>query len=123
MRYMLDTNAFILLLIGHPDVVSRAAECADDDLAISAIVFGEAAHGSRHGKAPPLEVLERSITRIPVVPFDDAAARAYAGLPFKRGSYDRLIAAHALAVGATLITANIGDFADVPGLSFESWMG
>lgn len=122
MRYMLDANAFILLLIGHPDVASRAAECGEGELVVSAIAFAEVAHGSEHGKAPPPKVLGKSITRIPVLPFDDAAARAYARLPFKRGSYDRLIAAHAVALGLTLVTANLGDFAKIPGLTFESWV-
>jgi tRNA(fMet)-specific endonuclease VapC len=121
MRYMLDANAFILLLTGHDVVGARAADCEDGDLAISAIAFAEVEHGSATGKAPPPEVLERAAERIPVIPFDRAAARAYAGLSFKRASFDRLIAAHALATGAILVTANLGDFADVPGLRFEDW--
>jgi tRNA(fMet)-specific endonuclease VapC len=42
-------------------------------------------------------------------------------LPFRRASYDRLIAAHALSLDLTLITNNEGDFADVPGLRVENW--
>jgi tRNA(fMet)-specific endonuclease VapC len=118
---MLDANAFILLLTGHDVFGARAADCEDGDLAISAIAFAEVEHGSATGKAPPTEVLERAAERIPVLPFDRAAARAYAGLSFKRASFDRLIAAHALATGAILVTANLGDFADVPGLRFEDW--
>lgn len=58
---------------------------------------------------------------IPVLPFDEQAAHKYAIIPFKRASYDRLIAAHALALGVTLVTDNEADFADVPGLSVENW--
>lgn len=122
MRYMLDANAFILLLTGHPDVVARAAQCAEDDLVLSAVAFGEVAHGSEHGKSPSPKALERSISQIPVLAFDTSAARVYARLPFKRGSYDRLIAAHALALDLTLVTANLGDFASIPRLRFESWV-
>ncbi len=50
-----------------------------------------------------------------------AAADAYARLPFKRRSFDRLIAAHAVAAGLTLITRNVADFADVPELVVEDW--
>jgi tRNA(fMet)-specific endonuclease VapC len=121
MRYMLDANAFILLLTGHGAVGARAADCDEGELAISAIAFAEVAHGSAAGKAPAPEVLELAAERIPVLPFDHAAARAYAGLSFKRASFDRLIAAHALAAGAILVTANLGDFADVPDLRFEDW--
>jgi len=121
MRYMLDANAFILLLTGYPSVVARASECEEDGLVLSAAAFAEVAHGSSHGKPPPAEVLQRAIQRIPVLPFDAAAAQLYARLPFRRGGFDRLIAAHALAADVTLVTANLGDFSGVPGLKIEDW--
>ena len=121
MRFMLDANAFILLLTGHRPTVAKATECEEGDLAISAIAFAEVAHGTASGKAPPPDVLRRASERIEVLPFDTAAARTYANLAFRRGSFDRLIAAHALSSGLVLVTANLGDFADVPGLQTENW--
>lgn len=121
MRYMLDANAFILLLTGFPPVAARAGRCDEGELVLSAIAFAEVAHGSAQGKSPPEEVLRRAIAQVPVLPFGEAAAQAYARLPFRRGSFDRLIAAHALALDVTLVTANLGDFADVPGLKVEDW--
>lgn len=121
MRYMLDANAFILLLTGHRPTMARAAECEEGDLAISAIAFAEVAHGTASGKAPAPDVLRRTSERIEVLPFDAAAAHAYANLAFRRGSFDRLIAAHALSSGLVLVTANLVDFADVSGLQTESW--
>lgn len=121
MRYMLDANAFILLLAGHPDVLAHAAECGEGELAISAIAFAEVSFGSATGKAPSPKALKLASSRIAVLPFDQAAASAYAQLPFKRGSYDRLIAAHAIALDLTLVTANLGDFERIPGLKFENW--
>ena len=53
--------------------------------------------------------------------FDDLAVRAYATISFKRASYDRLIAAHALSLGVAIVTNNEYDFADVPGLKVENW--
>ncbi|MFM2410506.1 MAG: hypothetical protein RL481_1334, partial [Pseudomonadota bacterium] len=55
------------------------------------------------------------------VVFDEAAARAYASIPFKRGTFDRLIAAQALSLDLTVISSNSKDFADVPGLKVENW--
>ena len=121
MRYMLDANAFILLLTGHRPAMAKAAECEEGDLAISAIAFAEVAHGTASGKAPSPDVLRKTRERIAVLPFDDAAAQSYAKLDFKRGSFDRLIAAHALSTGLVLVTANLGDFADFPGLTIENW--
>lgn len=64
---------------------------------------------------------ERLFEIVPALPFDASAARAYLNVPFKRGRFDRLIAAHALALGLTLVTSNIDDFIDVPGLKVEDW--
>jgi tRNA(fMet)-specific endonuclease VapC len=120
-RYLLDAYACIALLAGQRDVVDRASRCDEDDLVISAIAFAEVALGSWNGKAPPLSKLDALSQRIPVKPFDELAAKQYAMLPFKRGSYDRLIAAHALSLSLTLVTANERDFADIPSLVVENW--
>ena len=42
-------------------------------------------------------------------------------LPFKRRSFDRLIAAQELALDVILVTDNEKDFADIPGLKVENW--
>jgi len=121
-RGLLDANICILLLIGEtPALTARVAECDAGDLAMSTVAFAEVALGSRGGKAPPLNVLEAFVEQIPLVPFDDAAARAYSKLPFRRGSFDRLIAAHAISLGLPLVTANEKDFADIEGLRVENW--
>ena len=73
------------------------------------------------GKPPTPEALAALVSVVPVLPFDDVAAKAYAKLPFKRARFDRLIGAHALSIGATVVTNNPGDFADVPGLKLENW--
>ena len=66
-------------------------------------------------------MLRQFFSRIPILPFDRQAAIAYAQLPFRRGSFDRLIAAHALAGGLTLVTNNERDFAGVADLKLENW--
>ncbi len=122
MKYLLDSNIIIAIgLDSNESVIARAGECEADDLAMSAIAFAEVIHGSERGKPPPLDQLAIIAEEIPVLPFDDNAARAYATMPFKRASYDRLIAAHALSLGLTLVTDNEADFADVPGLQVENW--
>jgi tRNA(fMet)-specific endonuclease VapC len=64
---------------------------------------------------------------IPVVPFDAAAAEAYGAIIARCGwvrgrDYDRMIAAHAIATGSTLVTDNEADFRDVPGLGLVNWL-
>lgn len=122
MKYLLDSNIIIAAIAGSNAALhSRLAMCDEDDLVTSAIAFAEVAHGSKHGKPPPLEILIAFLQDIPVLPFDATAARSYAELPFIRASYDRLIAAQALSLGLTIVTGNVKHFADVPGLKVENW--
>lgn len=122
MRYMLDSN--ILIAIGldvNECVIARASERDADEMVTSAIAYAEVIHGSERGKPPPIERLDLLMEEVPVLPFDAAAARTYAGLSFQRHSYDRLIAAHALSLGLVIVTDNTKDFSDVPGLQVENW--
>lgn len=122
MRYALDANVCILLLTGHPKIVARVGQCDVGELAMSSIAFGEVAIGIARGKPPSFDQLDALVDRVvTLLPFDEAAARCYAELPFKRGSFDRLIAAHAISSDLVLVTANEPDFADIPGLRIENW--
>lgn len=122
MKYMLDSNIVVAIALAAGETVRRRmAEHDEGDFVISAIAYAEVIYGSVRGKPPELDRLEAFIEEVPVLPFDDEAARAYATLPFKRASYDRLIAAHALSLGLTVVTDNVAHFADVPGLKVENW--
>jgi len=123
MKYLLYSNIIIALVMNCDDgVVRRAAECFAGDMVTSAIAFAEVAHGAARGKPPALDQLQAFVEEVPVLDFDYKAARTYATLPFRRASYDRLIAAHALSHGLILVTHNAKHFADVPGLAVEDWM-
>lgn len=122
MKYLLDANTIILALTARGEGLrQRMAACEEDDLVTSSIAFAEVAQGSVRGKPPPFARLEQFADAVPVLGFDYHAARAYATLPFKRASYDQLIAAHALSLGLTVVTDNVAHFADVPGLRVENW--
>lgn len=122
MKYLLDSNVVIAAALGRGEALrQRMAECFEGDLVTSSIVYAEVIHGAQRGKPPPVDELRRFAEEVAVLDFDVAAATAYAALAFKRASFDRLIAAHALSRGLTLITDNVADFADVPGLRVENW--
>ncbi len=122
MKYLLDSNTLIAAIAGSSPILrDHMAACDEDDIVTSAISYAEVAHGSFQGKPPSLDVLDRFLEEVEVLPFDREASLAYATIPFVRGSYDRLIAAHALSRGLTVITANVRDFADIPGLTVENW--
>ncbi|MBW6530063.1 type II toxin-antitoxin system VapC family toxin [Sphingomonas sp. RRHST34] len=122
MRYMLDANIVVALLAGEPAALrARVERCQRGTIVISSIALAEVALGSASGKRPSSEVLEQVTRLFDVLAFDAAAAWAYARLPLRRGSFDRLIAAHALAANTTLVTNNERDFAGIPGLAVENW--
>ena len=122
-RYLIDADSSIYAMADAASPVNRRiGDCEPGDIAISAISFSEIALGTQLQKPPPREVIDGFIEAIPILPFDEAAAREYARLPFKRARFDRLLAAHALSIGATVITNNEADFADVPGLRIENWV-
>jgi len=118
--FLLDSNICIYVLKGASDAVRRRVEShAPGELVTSAIVFAEVMMGMRSlDEAARAEIFFALVT---VLPFDRAAAESYVTLSFKRGSYDRLIGAHALSLGLTLVTANERDFLDLPRLKVENW--
>jgi tRNA(fMet)-specific endonuclease VapC len=121
-RFLLDANICIYLIerLSKP-LRRRVEQHYPGELVTSAVAFAEVARGIDWTSAADAELGHRFFALIPVLPFDEPAARVYAQLPFRRGSFDHLIAAHALALGLTVVTNNTRHFADVPGLIFEDW--
>lgn len=117
--YLLDTCVCIRLLRGGGAPVARRVAAAEPGaIAISAISLAELVEGTGQSGAA---ALDRLIEQVPVLGFDAVAARAFPAARAARGRHDRLIAAHALALGATLVTHNGRDFRAVPGLRIEDW--
>ena len=122
MKFLIDANCVIYLFAGnHPALSRRVEDTGQGDIGLSTIVLAELLMGVAQGKPPSSEALEVLSRQMPVISFDEDAARAYAQIPFRRGRYDRLLAGHALSLGVSIITANGKDFADVPNLKIEDW--
>ncbi|WP_066717110.1 type II toxin-antitoxin system VapC family toxin [Sphingomonas pituitosa] len=118
--FLLDSNICIYLLQGGLDRLNaRVRAQARGSLALSAISYAEIRLGVRDARAE--QALASFLRDVMLLPFDAAAAEAFARLPFRRARLDRLIAAQALAAGLTLITNNERDFADIPDLKLENW--
>lgn len=99
----------------------RLADCEPGAVAISAVSYAEIMMGQSLGHPPDRDVIEDFISVVPILAFDEAAARSYAQMPFRRARFDRLLAGHALSIDATIVTNNAADFADVLGLKLENW--
>jgi len=122
LRFCLDTNCCILLIARANDkLAARVAAQRAEDIVLSAIVAAELIRGLTSADDQGRRAVEAMLRTFPVVPFDEQAAWAFPNVPFRRAKFDRLIAAHALVLDLTLITANLADFSDVPGLKVEDW--
>lgn len=130
-KYMLDTNICIYLMKHQAaEVKARFDQCFIGDVVISAITMAELEFGVSCSGAAALanrSHLDSFIEDVPVVPFDALAARAYgparlANRERSRDALDKLIAAHAISLGITLVTNNESDFTVYPGLIVENWV-
>mgnify|MGYP003576929383 CR=1 FL=1 len=120
--FLLDANICIYLLAGISAEARRRVEaCRPGEVVTSAIAYAEVMRKVPASDPVKVAQAEAIFSIVGVLSFDAAAARSYASIPFKRGTFDRLIAAHAMALDLTLVTNNEQDFADVPALKLENW--
>ena len=130
-RYMLDTN-IISDLIRNPrgKAAKRIARVGEDNICTSIIVAAELRYGcAKSGSQRLLKAVEDLLGEINVLAFDVPADANYgeiraeletAGKPI--GGNDLLIAAHAYAIGAAVVTANTAEFKRIRGLKVENWL-
>jgi tRNA(fMet)-specific endonuclease VapC len=129
--FLLDTN-ILSDLVRHPQgIVKRWIERVGEDAVCTSIIaaaelrFGAAKRGSVALAAQ----VEKVLGAMRVQPLDPPADREYGRLRLHLeqtgqpiGPNDLLIAAHALALGATIVTDNQREFQRVPGLPVENWL-
>lgn len=131
MKYLLDTDICIYLIKRRPEsVVRHLAAQQVGDVGVSAVTVAELRYGVARSAQTErnARALELFLAPLVIADFDAGAATAYgavraalerAGAPI--GALDTLIAAHALSLGATLVTNNTCEFDRVPGLSLANW--
>lgn len=132
MKVMLDTNICIYLIKQQPPaVIERFLSHPVGDIGISSVTVAELAYGVSKSRHPGKNrhALEQFLAPIEVAAFDQAVAWSYGrlraqleakGTPI--GSMDMLIAAHALSLGVRLVSNNLREFQQVPGLRLENWV-
>jgi tRNA(fMet)-specific endonuclease VapC len=128
-RLMLDTNIVSHIVRRHRVVVARLVRHPIELLCVSAITVGEIRFGlARQEGAHWLQpAMDRFLRQTEIMPWDGAVADVYGTLraAMQRrgrsiGELDLLIAAHAIVIGAILVT-NDAAFAHIPGLATEDW--
>lgn len=128
-HYMLDTNTISYLIKEYPSVVRHVLRTPMASLCISSITEGELQFGlAKRPDAKRLhKAVEELLLRVDVLPWNSFVAKRYgklrAAMELKGkilGSLDMLIAAHAIEVGAVLVT-NDKAFNQISELSIEDW--
>ena len=133
MTYVLDTNAVSALMKGNPAVVDRLATTTPANVAVPQPVLAEIAFGierlPRSKRRTSLQArLALVSAELPRAEWTDAVSQMFGRIKAtleRRGTriedFDAAIAAHALALEATLVTANLDHLIRVPGLRVEDW--
>ncbi len=131
MRYMLDTNVCVdLIRRRSPTVLGHLLRLKPREVCVSVITLNELEFGVAKSAYPERNhvALLEFLAAIMIEPMMDHVAPIYgrirAELEAKGsgiGSFDMLIAAHALALKTTLVTNNTCEFQRVPGLTLQDW--
>ncbi len=134
MKYMLDTNICIFVLRNKENqalhVVNNIKAHKSEDICISSITYAELMHGVEKNVNPCKKrlALMLFLSNISVLDFSQVAAEEYGKIRASLeknetviGPMDMLIAAHAKALGLTIITNNTKEFNRVDGLKLEDW--
>ncbi|UDL89609.1 type II toxin-antitoxin system VapC family toxin [Mesorhizobium sp. PAMC28654] len=131
MRFMLDTN-IISDMIRNPTGKAVSAMLREGEAAVctSIVVASELRYGCvKKGSSKLLKKVEELLAEIPVLPLDVPVDVQYGALRAELegmgqpiGYNDLFIAAHACALGITLVTANTGEFRRIKDLSIENWL-
>ena len=128
---LLDTNTCIYLIRRRPKEALRRFERFEvGEVGVSVITVSELRYGVEKSTRPEqnLRALEQFLLPLEVLDFGPEATVSYGrvrasleerGMPI--GPLDTLIAAHALSLGATLVTNNTHEFGRVSGLQIEDW--
>ncbi|HVP85244.1 MAG TPA: type II toxin-antitoxin system VapC family toxin [Rhizomicrobium sp.] len=131
MRYLLDTN-IVSDLVRNPQgtIATRIAKLGEDSIFTSIVVTAELYFGLARNRSDRLAgQLETVLSGLDIQPWDAPADERYGeiraflqGKGKLIGANDLFIAAHALALDATLVSDNTREFSRVPGLKLENWL-
>jgi tRNA(fMet)-specific endonuclease VapC len=131
--YMLDTDTVSYLVRGQMAALdAHVARVSPKHLCISAVTRGELLYGLKlkDGAHRLSQVVDQFLLRVQCLPWDEEAATYFATIAAdlhkagtRIGSMDAMIAGHAVATHAVLVTNNARHFSRVVGLTIENWSG
>ena len=129
--YLLDTNTCVYVIRKRPEAVfQRLSRTAGEEVALSVVTAFELEIGALRAQGRGYsEAIRRFLREFSVLPLEDSAREVYGRLRTglerrgeRIGAHDMLIAAHAIVLGATLVTNNERELKRVKGLRIENWV-
>jgi predicted nucleic acid-binding protein len=130
---LIDASILIETERGRPDLEPYVAQRPEEEFFLSVITASELLHGIHRAVQPEVRAkrsafVEAILERFPLLPVDIVTARAHAQVWAELaaagqmiGAHDLWLAATCIAHGLTMVTANVREFARVPGLAVEVW--
>ncbi|MEB3178139.1 MAG: type II toxin-antitoxin system VapC family toxin [Nostocaceae cyanobacterium] len=132
MRFLLDTNICIYIIKQKPAKVFEKFQTLKlSDVGISSITVAELEYGAYKSQrvAQNRAALIQFLIPLEVLPFDEKATQTYGQTRAELerrgiviGAMDMLIASQAISLGLTLVTNNVREFSQIPGLTWENWV-
>lgn len=126
---MLDTDISSYVIRRRPPAIADQFNRHSEQLCVSVMTAAELRFGAlKAGRADLTSLVEAYLARVTILDWPESATFHYArvraalerlGTPI--GNMDLLIACHALAEQATLVTNNLRHFAAVPDLRVDQW--
>ena len=133
MAVLIDSSILIEAERGRLDLEPHVARHGDEEAFLSVVTASELLHGVHRATMPDVRArrsafVEGVLERFSLLSVDLACARAHAHLWAELrqagaliGPHDLWLAATCVAHGLTMVTANVREFARVPGLDLEVW--
>ncbi len=133
MKIVLDTNVVSALMKGDPRVMERLKRRNKGEVSVPQPVLAEIAYGiERLPRSKRKEILRERFglvrSELARSSWSDEVSESFGRIKAmleKKGQriedFDAAIAAHALATGAVLVTANLQHMNRIPGLTVEDW--
>lgn len=133
MAVLIDASILIEAERGRLALEPHVAQRPEEEFFLSVITASELLHGVHRAVQPEVRTkrsafVEAILERFPLLPVDIGTARAHAQVWAELaatgqmiGAHDLWLAATCIAHGLTMVTANVREFARVPGLAVAVW--
>jgi len=132
MRFLLDTNICIYIIKQKPPkVFDKFQTLTLSDVGVSSITVAELEYGAYKSQRQEQNraALSQFLIPLEILPFDERATQTYGQIRAELerrgtviGSMDMLIASQAISLGLTLVTNNVRELSQIPGLTLVNWV-